>query len=53
LGAANLSQFDIKSDVRAWDPVPIGYLAMTTGYAALYIAMLLAIPRWSSQTDFK
>jgi len=34
--------------------VPIGYLAMTTGYAALYIAMLLAISSLVfSRRDFK
>ena len=39
----NLSQFDIKSDVVHGLHVPMGYLAMTSAYAALYITMLLAI----------
>ena len=39
----NLSQFDVKSDVVHGQPVPFGYMAMTTLYAALYIAMLLVI----------
>ena len=50
----NLSQFDIKSDVVHGIHVPLGYLAMTTGYAALYIAMLLAISALVfSRRDFK
>ena len=42
-GLPNLAQFDVKSDVVHGVHVPAGYLAMTAGYAALYIAMLLAI----------
>ena len=39
----NLAQFDIKNDVVHGLPVPIGYIGMTCAYAAVYIAMLLAI----------
>ncbi len=50
----NLSQFDVKSQVVHAQPVPWGYLAMTTLYAALYISMLLAISiTVFSQRDFK
>jgi len=37
----NLAQFDVKSQVVHAQPIPLGYMAMTSGYAALYIAMLL------------
>jgi len=50
----NLSQFDIKADVVHGVHVPIGYLLMTVGYAALYIGMLLAISSLIfSRRDFK
>ena len=39
----NLAQFDIKAQVVHGQPMPFGYLALTVGYAALYISMLLAI----------
>ena len=39
----NLAQFDIKAQVVHAQPVPFGYLALTVGYAALYISMLLAV----------
>jgi len=50
----NLGQFDVKSQVVHGQPVSIGYLAMTTGYAALYAAMLLTIAVYVfSRRDFK
>ena len=50
----NLAQFDIKSDVVHGIHVPIGSLAMTAAYAALYITMLLAIAGLVfSRRDFK
>jgi ABC-type transport system involved in multi-copper enzyme maturation permease subunit len=50
----NLAQFDVKSQVVHGQPVPFGYLALTTGYAALYIAMLLTIAVFVfSRRDFK
>jgi ABC-type transport system involved in multi-copper enzyme maturation permease subunit len=50
----NLAQFDIKSDVVHGVHVPAGYLAMAAAYAALYIAMLLAIASLIfSRRDFK
>ena len=50
----NLAQFDVKSDVVHGVPVPAGYMAMTGAYAALYIAMLLAVASLVfSRRDFK
>jgi ABC-type transport system involved in multi-copper enzyme maturation permease subunit len=50
----NLAQFDVKSDVVHGVAVPIGYMAMTVAYAALYITMLLAIASLVfSRRDFK
>ena len=50
----NLAQFDVKSQVVHGEPVPAGYLLVTTGYAALYIAMLLSIAIYVfSRRDFK
>ena len=50
----NLSQFDVKAQVVHGQPVPIGYIALTTTYAALYTAMLLSIAVYVfSRRDFK
>ena len=50
----NLAQFDIKSDVVHGIHVPLGYLAFAGAYAAVYIAMLLAIAGLVfSRRDFK
>ena len=50
----NLAQFDVKADVVHGHAVPLGYVAMTTGYAALYIGMLLAISVFVfSRRDFR
>ena len=50
----NLSQFDIKADIVHGVHVPFGYLAMTSAYAALYIALLLAVSSLIfSRRDFK
>ena len=50
----NLAQFDIKAEVVHAQPVPAGYLLMTTAYAALYIAMLLTgATLIFSRRDFK
>ena len=50
----NLSQFDVKSQVVHGQPVPIGYMALTAGYAALYTAMLLTFAVFIfSRRDFK
>ena len=50
----NLAQFDVKSDVVHGVRVPLGYMAMAGGYAALYIAILLAISALVfSRRDFK
>jgi len=50
----NLAQFDVKSEVVHNVHVPAGYLAMTSAYAAAYIAMLLAVSALVfSRRDFK
>ncbi|MBI4486106.1 MAG: ABC transporter permease [Acidobacteria bacterium] len=50
----NLAQFDVKSQVVHGQLVPFGYMALTTGYAALYIVMLLIIAMYVfSRRDFK
>ena len=50
----NLAQFDVKDSVVHGVPVPLGYIAMTVGYGALYIAMLLVVSVFIfSRRDFK
>jgi ABC-type transport system involved in multi-copper enzyme maturation permease subunit len=50
----NLSQFDVKDKVVHGIHVPIGYLGVTIGYGALYIAMLLVVSMLIfSRRDFK
>lgn len=50
----NLAQFDVKTQVVHAQPVPLGYLAVTSAYAALYIAVLLvAAVVIFSRRDFK
>jgi ABC-type transport system involved in multi-copper enzyme maturation permease subunit len=50
----NLAQFDVKAQVVHAEPVPLGYVALTSAYAALYIAMLLSISVYVfSRRDFK
>jgi Cu-processing system permease protein len=50
----NLAQFDVKAAVVHGQPVPLGYLLLTTAYAALYIAVLLvAAMAIFSRRDFK
>ena len=50
----NLAQFDVKSDVVHGVHVPLKYMALTSAYAAVYIAMLLAISALVfSRRDFK
>jgi ABC-type transport system involved in multi-copper enzyme maturation permease subunit len=50
----NLAQFDVKSDVVHGVHVPLGYLAITGAYAALYITMLLTLAALVfSRRDFK
>jgi ABC-type transport system involved in multi-copper enzyme maturation permease subunit len=50
----NLSQFDVKAQVVHGQPVPIGYMALTTGYAALYTLMLLTMAVFIfSRRDFR
>ncbi len=50
----NLALFDIKAQVVHGRHVPLGYVSLTIVYAALYIAMLLAISALVfSRRDFK
>jgi ABC-type transport system involved in multi-copper enzyme maturation permease subunit len=50
----NLAQFDIKADVVHGIHVPLGYLAITIAYAAVYIGVLLAVAMLVfSRRDFK
>ena len=50
----NLAQFDVKDRVVHGLAVPPGYLALSTAYAALYIAMLLVVSvAIFSRRDFK
>ena len=50
----NLGQFDVKSQVVHGQPVPMGYMALTAAYAALYTAMLLTMAVLIfSRRDFK
>jgi ABC-type transport system involved in multi-copper enzyme maturation permease subunit len=50
----NLAQFDVKDRVVHGVAVPFGYMALTCGYAVLYIAMLLSIATYVfSRRDFK
>ena len=44
----NLAQFDVKAEVVHGQPVAAGYIALTTRYALLYIAMLLLVVGRSS-----
>jgi ABC-type transport system involved in multi-copper enzyme maturation permease subunit len=50
----DLSAFDVKAQVVHGLPVPVGYLALTTGYGLLYIAILLIIATLVfSRRDFR
>jgi len=50
----NLAQFDVKAQVVHGQPVPFGSLAMSTAYAALYVAALLTAAAFIfSRRDFK
>jgi Cu-processing system permease protein len=50
----NLAQFDVKDRVVHGIAVPFGYMTLTFGYAALYIAMLLSLSMYIfSKRDFK
>ena len=50
----NLGQFDVKLQVVHGQPVPIGYMALTAAYAAMYTAILLTMAVLIfSRRDFK
>ena len=42
----NMAAFDVKNAVVHAQPVPAGYIALTTLYGAAYIAVLLAASAW-------
>jgi ABC-type transport system involved in multi-copper enzyme maturation permease subunit len=49
----NLAQFDVKAQVVHGQPVSPGYMALASGYAAIYIAMLLIVAMYVfSRRDF-
>ena len=50
----NLEPFDVRAAVVHAQPVSLGYVALTTGYAAVYVvALLLAASFIFSRRDFK
>jgi ABC-type transport system involved in multi-copper enzyme maturation permease subunit len=50
----NLAQFDVKAQVVHAQPVPFGYIALASAYAAVYIGVLLvAAVAIFSRRDFK
>ena len=50
----NLAPFDVRAEVVHAQPVALGYVALTTGYAVAYIAaLLLAAMFVFSRRDFK
>jgi ABC-type transport system involved in multi-copper enzyme maturation permease subunit len=50
----NLAPFDVKSQVVHAQPVPFGYIALSVGYAGLYVGILLLLATLIfSRRDFK
>jgi ABC-type transport system involved in multi-copper enzyme maturation permease subunit len=50
----NLAPFDVKAQVVHAQPVPLGYIGLTVGYAGLYVGMLLLLATLIfSRRDFK
>lgn len=50
----NLAPFDVKAQVVHGQPVAWGYIGLTIGYGALYVAVLLVAAVWVfSRRDFK
>jgi ABC-type transport system involved in multi-copper enzyme maturation permease subunit len=50
----NLAPFDVKAEVVHAQPVTLGYIGLTTGYALAYIAVLLLVATLIfSRRDFK
>ena len=50
----NLAPFDVKAEVVHAVPVPVGYIALTGGYAIAYIGVLLMVSMYIfSRRDFK
>jgi len=50
----NLAPFDVKSQYVHAQAIPAGYIGLTTGYAALYVAALLTLSAlFFSRRDFK
>jgi ABC-type transport system involved in multi-copper enzyme maturation permease subunit len=50
----NLAPFDVKAQVVHAQPVPLGYIGLSVGYAGLYVGMLLLLTTLIfSRRDFK
>lgn len=50
----NLAPFDVKAQVVHAQPVPLGYIGLSLGYAGLYVGMLLLLATLIfSRRDFK
>ena len=50
----NLAPFDVRAQVVHGDPVSVGYILLTTGYGALYVAALMIVSTVIfSRRDFK
>ena len=50
----NLAPFDVKAQYVHAQPIPAGYVALTTGYGVLYIGMLLTLASvLFARRDFK
>ena len=50
----NLAPFDVKSQFVHAQPIAPGYIALTAGYGALYVAALLTLAAlFFSRRDFK
>jgi ABC-type transport system involved in multi-copper enzyme maturation permease subunit len=50
----NLAPFDVKAQVVHAQPVPLGYIGLSVGYAGIYVSMLLLLATLIfSRRDFK
>jgi ABC-type transport system involved in multi-copper enzyme maturation permease subunit len=50
----NLAPFDVKTQVVHAQPVPLGYIGLSVGYAGIYVGMLLLLATLIfSRRDFK
>jgi hypothetical protein len=50
----NFAPFDVRAQVVHAQPIPLGYVAVTTAYGVLYVAALLLVATYVfSRRDFK